>query len=359
MTATITALRTTLLSPKLERPWGPDVRSNHIVAVHIETSDGVGGTGFSWTPTIGAEAVRALLDNDIRRFALGRPADAAQLWQPLWENLHEAGSGGLTTIAMAGLDLALWDYECRFKDQPLVDRLGRTRERVQVYGSGVNLHYSEDELLAQVDRWISAGFTAVKIKVGKPDIFEDLDRVAAVRERIGPDRQLMLDANQRWDRATASIAIAALAESDPAWIEEPLRADDTPGYAALRAASVVPIALGENAHTIWRFRDLMDAGACDIVQPNVIRVGGITPFLGIVRAAAERGLRVAPHLLPELSGQLALTIPEPTLVEDVEGATFEQLGILSEPTGTSINDGWFTADTAAGIGFNFVEDESE
>jgi L-alanine-DL-glutamate epimerase-like enolase superfamily enzyme len=355
VSTTITALRTTLLSPKLSRPWGADVRANHIIAVHIETSDGLSGTGFSWTPSIGAEAVRALLDNDIRRFALGRPADAGELWQPLWENLHEAGSGGLTTIAMAGLDLALWDYECRVRDLPLVDRLGRTRDRVQVYGSGVNLHYSEDELLAQVDRWIAAGLTAVKIKVGKPDIFEDLDRVAAVRQRIGPDRQLMLDANQRWDRATAAIAIAALAESDPAWIEEPLRADDTAGYAALRASSVVPIALGENAHTIYRFRDLMDAGACDIVQPNVIRVGGITPFLAIVRSAAERGIRVAPHLLPELSGQLALTIPEPTLVEDVEGATFEQLGILSEPTGTSIRDGWFTADTDVGIGFNFVE----
>jgi L-alanine-DL-glutamate epimerase-like enolase superfamily enzyme len=323
MTATITALRTTLLTPRLPRPWG-------------------------------AEAVRALLDNDIRRFALGRPADAADLWQPLWENLHEAGSGGLTTIAMAGLDLALWDYDCRVRELPLVDRLGRTHDRAEAYGSGVNLDYSLDELLEQVDRWIAAGYQTVKIKVGKKDIFEDLDRVAAVRERLGPDRGLALDANQRWDRDTAAIAIGALAESSPAWIEEPLRADDTAGYTRLRASVGIPIALGENAHTLYRFRDLLDAGAVDIVQPNVVRVGGITPFLHIAELARERGVRLAPHLLPELSGQLALTLPEPTLVEDVEDASFQKLGVLARPSGTSVADGWFTADTAVGLGFEFV-----
>ncbi|MCU1599236.1 MAG: hypothetical protein QOE85_986 [Actinomycetota bacterium] len=352
---TITALHTSLLSPQLSRPWGPDVHQNHIIVVRIETSDGVGGTGFSWTPSIGAEAIQALLDNDIRRFALGRAANAYALWQPLWKNLHEAGSGGLTTIAMAGLDLALWDYDCRAKEIPLVDRLERQHDRAQVYGSGVNLDYSLDELLEQVDRWIAAGLTAVKVKVGKTDIFEDLDRIAAVRERIGPDRALMLDANQRWDFETAVIATDALAEYQPDWIEEPLRADDTPGYAELRKRVSVPVALGENAHTVQRFRDLIDAGCCDIVQPNVVRVGGITPFLAIAELARDRGVRLAPHLLPELSGQLALALPEPTLVEDVEDATFEKLGVLARPTGTAIEDGWFTANTEPGIGFDFAE----
>jgi L-alanine-DL-glutamate epimerase-like enolase superfamily enzyme len=353
MTATITALRTRLLRPKLARNWGHDVPYNHFIVVEIETSDGGVGTGFSWTPAIGAEAIVALLENDIRPFVLHKHANAAELWPRLWEHLHEAGSGGLVTIAMAGLDLALWDYEARTLDQSLVDRLGRHHDRVQVYGSGINLHYSEEKLLKQVDRWLAAGFDTIKIKVGKKDIFEDLDRVAAVRERIGPDRTLALDANQRWDRATAAIAIAALAESDPAWIEEPLRADDTPGYAALRKAVHIPIALGENAHTTYRFRDLLDAGACDVIQPNVIRVGGITPFLQIAELARSRGVRLMPHLLPQLSGQLALALPEATMVEDVEDASFDDLDILASPSGVTIADGWLTADTAPGLGFRF------
>ena len=156
------------------------------------------------------------------------------------------------------------------------------------------------------------GYPAVKIKVGRPDLREDVERVAAVREVIGPDTLLMVDANQRWDLYRARRAADALAPYGLHWLEEPLPADDVAAHVELRRSAHVPIAVGENVYTVYGFRDLLTAGACDVVQPNVVRVGGITPFLRIAELARTFDVPVYPHLLPDLSGQLALSLPLPS-----------------------------------------------
>lgn len=353
---TIRSLTSRLQRVPLTRPWAADVTSVGVIATHVVRSDGAEGWGFSWSPQIGASAVHALLDHDIATGAVGRSATPGECWQEMWEHLHEAGGGGITAIALAGLDLALWDAEARSRGASVSRLIGRRRERVRAYGSGVNLHYSLDDLLAQVQRWIDAGFDAVKIKVGKPDIAEDVDRVAAVRELLGPDRGLMIDANQRWDLARASASVEVLSRFDPAWIEEPLRADDLAGHAELAQRIDVPIAVGENLHTAHRFGDFLRAGAAQIVQPNIVRVGGITPFLRIAELAAEHGVALHPHLLPELSGQLALSLPDTAaevLVEDVEDAGFGALGALADPSPVTIADGWLTENTHDGLGLRF------
>ncbi|WP_343847728.1 mandelate racemase/muconate lactonizing enzyme family protein, partial [Microbacterium phyllosphaerae] len=230
---TIRSLTTRLQRVSLTRPWAADVTSVGVIATHVVRSDGAEGWGFSWSPQIGAPAVNALLEHDIAPAAVGRSAVPGEAWQGLWEHLHEAGGGGITTIALAGLDLALWDAAARSAGGTVSGSIGRRRDRVRAYGSGVNLHYPLDDLLAQVQRWIDSGFDAVKIKVGKPDLAEDLDRVAAVRELLGPDRSLMIDANQRWDLDRAAMSVDALSRFDLAWIEEPLRADDLDGHTEL------------------------------------------------------------------------------------------------------------------------------
>ncbi|NKF31128.1 hypothetical protein HER21_32255, partial [Pseudomonas sp. BGM005] len=139
---------------------------------------------------------------------------------------------------------------------------------------------------------------------------EPLFSSPAVRALLGPDRALMIDANQRWDLDRATASVDALSRFDLAWIEEPLRADDLAGHAELARRIDVPIALGENLHTVHRFGDFLRDGAAQVVQPNIVRVGGITPFLRIAELAAEHGAALHPHLLPELSGQLALTLPD-------------------------------------------------
>lgn len=354
MKAKITALSTRLLTVPLRRSWGVEAPENHIIATTVHTDDGGTGHGFSWTPTIGPQAVKALLDHDIAAFAVGLSATPEPLWDALWLRLHEAGGGGLTTIAMAGLDLALWDLAARNANTSVAEMLGQRRDSVEVYGSGVNLHYTLEELVAQAGRWVAAGHSAVKIKVGKADLAEDVERVAAVRAVIGPHRALMIDANQRWDLPTTLRALSRLEQFKLHWLEEPLRADDLWAYKRLRRHSPVPIALGENVHTIQRFRDFIDAEAVDIIQPNIVRVGGITPFQRIVELARTHSIAVAPHLLPELSGQLALTLPVEVAVEAVEDASFEQLGILAGPSPVSISNSRLSGTGRPGLGLQFA-----
>lgn len=352
MTTPIASVSTRLVTIPLSRPWGADVQAVRIIAVDVRDADGAEGHGFSWTPQIGAHAVEKLLAHDIADFARGREAGPS-LWHDAWEHLHEAGSGGITTIALAGLDLALWDLAARREEASVTHLLGRRHDSLPAYGSGVNLHYSLGDLVAQAERWVAAGFDAVKIKVGSSDLSRDVERVAAVREVLGSDRTLMIDANQRWDLDAATSAVERLSAFDPAWVEEPLRADDIPGHAELRRRIDVPIALGENRHTVYQFRDALDAGAVDVIQPNIVRVGGITPFLAIAELAAERGAELAPHLLPELSSQIAFTLPQATWVEDVEDAGFGALGALVEPTGLTISRGRATGGPALGLGMRF------
>lgn len=348
----IDELSTRLLTVPLARPWGADVTELHVIVVEI-TAGGQTGVGFSWTPTIGPLAAKALLDNDIAGFVVGRPAHPELLWDELWKHLHEAGGGGLTTIAMAGLDLALWDLRAKSAQVSVPQLLGVRRRSAPAYGSGVNLHYSLDELQTQAERWVAAGYPGIKMKVGSPELERDLERVAAVRKIIGPHRWLAVDANQRWDLPTAERSIRALERFGLHWIEEPLRADDLTGYTRLRSMINTPLAAGENIHTAYRFGEFIRAGAIDIVQPNIVRVGGLTPFLRIVQLTRSASLHLAPHLLTDLSAQVAVTLPETTWVEEVEDTSFEQLGLVSTATPVVREADQLVVEPAAGWGLEF------
>jgi L-alanine-DL-glutamate epimerase-like enolase superfamily enzyme len=352
---TIAEIRCRTLRATLARPWGPDRLHQNLIVVEVTTDDGHSGTGFSWTPEIGAEAVLALLENDIAPRALGSEPTPAPVWDALAGTLREAGSSGLVPMALAGLDIALWDLRAKQSGRSLVDLLGRRRTSAPLYGSGVNRHYPLDELVEQVRRWVAAGHRAVKVKVGRPDLAEDVERIAAVRQVLGPDRLLMVDANQRWDVPAARRAIRALERFSLHWVEEPLPADDLAAYADLRARVDTPIAFGESLSSVISFRDALTRQAVDVLQPNVVRVGGITPFLRIVELAHAFTVPVAPHLLPDLSAQLALVLPLPALVEDVEDASLAALGVLAAPSGVELRESRATADTGPGHGLHFVD----
>jgi len=351
-TRAIRAVDTRLVRIPLARPWGPDVRDIRVVQVTVTDDAGEQSVGFSWTPSIGGSAVQALIDTDLAPFAIGRPAEPTW-WDDAWLHLHEAGGGGITTIAIAGLDLALWDLQARRRGLPVADLLDRRHSQLTAYGSGVNLHYTLDELTQQAKRWVDAGFDAVKVKVGKPDIAEDVDRIRTVRETIGPGRALMLDANQRWSLDTAVSAVEALSPFGIEWFEEPLIAEDLRGHAELKRRTGATIAVGENLHTESRFAEFIDAGAADVFQPNVIRVGGITPARRIADRVQSAGARLAFHLLPELSSQLAFAVEQPTWVEIVEDAGFAELGALTSPTGLVVHDGVVSGGPLLGLGFRF------
>lgn len=354
MSSIIATVSTRRLEVPLARPWSPTVRRVAVLAVDVTDSEGATGHGFSWVPAIGAGAVQALLDEDIREFAIGQPTDPEALWPKLWRHLHEAGSGGLTTIAIAGLDLALWDLAARRADVSISALLGERRREVEVYASGINFYFDLRDVRAQARRWARRGYRAVKMKVGRSNVAHDVARVAAVREVMGPECRIMVDANQRWTVDEAVAALAALREFDLTWIEEPLRADDLLGHRRLRDETDIPIALGENLYTSYRFQEYIAAGVVDIIQPNIVRVGGITPFRKIAALAVD-GIQLTPHLLTELSGQLALTLPDATLVEDADGADFSSLGLLAQEAPVTVADGLLRSTGQPGLGLEFGE----
>jgi L-alanine-DL-glutamate epimerase-like enolase superfamily enzyme len=339
-------------------PWGPDVTCQYLIAATVETSDGGSGQGFSWAVRAGAQAIQAMIGADCRPVAEGGPVAPAAAWDRLWWHLREAG-GGITRLAMAAIDTGLWDLRARGAGLSLADLLGRQRDQVPVYASGVNRHLTLAELTEQVSRWVAAGHSRVKIKVGLPSLDEDLARVAAVRQVIGPGRLLMLDANQLWDLPAARRAARALSRFDIFWLEEPLPAEDTQAYARLRAAIDIPVAAGESLYTEAQFRDVLLAGAVDYLQPNVCRVGGITPFLRIARLARLFDVPVMPHLLPDISGQLALCLPLPGMVEDIDEGSFAALGALAKPSGVVITGDSLRAQTPPGHGLVFATDALE
>ena len=340
----------------LAQPWGDQThRVSHIelIVADITASGGLTGTGFSYTVGVGGKAIQALLDWDLAPKLVGEEVAPRAQWHRLWTELHDIGGGGASTLALAAVDIALWDLVAKEQGRPLVQVLGQVRPSIAAYGSGINLHLGLAQLEEQVSRWLEAGYPGVKIKVGKPDLAEDLERLAAVRRLVGPSRLLMVDANQGWDVPAAARAIRAFAPFELYWVEEPLLSDDVQGHARLRQLVDTPLAIGENVYTRFQFNEYLARGACDFVQADVIRVGGITPWLEIAALAQTWDLPMAPHFMLEISGQLLCCIPNGRILEDVEGGSFRELGILARDLG--VRDGRFVPPSEPGHGVQFDE----
>jgi L-alanine-DL-glutamate epimerase-like enolase superfamily enzyme len=351
----IKSVSTVLASlPLAGEGWGDAIsRTTHIdmIVTDVTTDTGLVGTGFSHTSGVGSTAIKALIDREIAPFVIGAEASPRGLWHRTWMHVHWMGGGGVSTMALAALDIALWDLVAKECKQPLTTILGgQCQDRVLAYASGINLHKSAEEVVEQVRGWKANGFRAFKVKVGKPDIEEDVERLTKVREAAGR-LPVMIDANQGWDLAKAMRAINAYQHLSPYWVEEPLLADDVVGHARLKQLVRSPIAIGENVYTIQQFNDFLTRGACDYVQADICRVGGITPFLEIAALARAWNVPVAPHFMMELSGQILCCLPNGHILEHIDGGSLTELSALTEPM--RIVDGYFTPPKRIGHGIEF------
>jgi len=281
----------------------------------ITTTEGYSGIGFSYSKRGGGPAQYAHA-KEIAEAALGEdPNDIAKLYTKLLWAGASVGRSGLATQALAAIDVALYDLKSKRAGLPLAKFLGSHRDSVRTYNtSGGFLNASIDEVKERASKSLADGIGGIKIKVGLPDSAEDLRRVSAVREHIG-DAPLMVDANQQWDRATALRMGRTLDELGLVWIEEPLDAYDVEGHARLTRTLDTPIATGEMLSSVAEHRALIDARACDIVQPDAPRVGGITQFMRLLTLADEAGLDIAPHFAMEIHLHLAACYPRETWVE--------------------------------------------
>ncbi|WP_369372410.1 mandelate racemase/muconate lactonizing enzyme family protein [Promicromonospora sp. Populi] len=282
----------------------------------ITTEQGFEGLGFSYSKRAGGPAQYAHA-KEVAQAAVGEdPNDIAKLYTKLLWAGASVGRSGVATQALAAIDIALYDLKAKRAGLPLAKLLGAHRDSVRTYNtSGGFLNASIEEVKERASRSIAEGIGGIKIKVGLPDGARDLARVAAVREHIGAGVPLMVDANQQWDRTTALRMGRRLEEFDLVWIEEPLDAYDAEGHAALATALDTPIATGEMLASVAEHERLITTRACDIIQPDAPRIGGITQFLRLLTLADQAGLDLAPHFAMEIHLHLAATYPREPWVE--------------------------------------------
>jgi L-alanine-DL-glutamate epimerase-like enolase superfamily enzyme len=282
----------------------------------ITTEQGHSGIGFSYSKRAGGPAQYAHA-KEVAEGIIGEdPNDIGKIYTKLLWAGASVGRSGVATQALAAIDIALYDLKAKRAGLPLAKLLGSYRDSVQTYNtSGGFLNASLDEVKARATQSIDDGIGGIKIKVGLPDSKEDLRRVAGIREHIGWDVPLMVDANQQWDRATALRMGRQLEEFNLIWIEEPLDAYDFEGHAHLASVLDTPIATGEMLASVAEHKGLIDASGCDIIQPDAPRVGGITQFLRLAALADERGLGLAPHFAMEIHLHLAAAYPREPWVE--------------------------------------------
>jgi L-alanine-DL-glutamate epimerase-like enolase superfamily enzyme len=318
------------------------------VLVDIRTDDGGTGTGYSYTIGTGGTAVLALLVDYLLPRLLGAdPRRNEWIWRDLFTATRATTVGAVTSLALAAVDTALWDWQGRAAGLPLWILAGGAKDRIPLYDTeGGWLQLSLDELVAGAKASQAAGWCGVKLKVGRSPV-QDADRLAAVRAEVGPGFDLMVDANQSMTASDAIRRARLLEPSDPYWLEEPLPADDVAGHRAVAAATSIPIAVGESLYSIGQFRDYLQRQAAGIVQVDAARVGGITPWLKVAHLAETFNVAVCPHFLMELHVSLACAVPNSTYLEHIpqlRAITHNEIEIVDgqalAPTGTGLGIEW-------------------
>jgi L-alanine-DL-glutamate epimerase-like enolase superfamily enzyme len=287
-----------------------------VLFVEIVTEQGHEGLGFSYSKRAGGPGQFAHA-REIAEEVIGEdPSDIARIWTKLVWAGASVGRSGLATQAIAAFDVALWDLKAKRAGLPLAKLLGAHRDSVRCYNtSGGFLHVPTEQVLDNAAASLADGIGGIKIKVGHPDSRYDLARLTAVRERVGDDTPLMVDANQQWDRATAQRMGRALEEFGLVWIEEPLDAYDVQGHAALAASLDTFVATGEMLSSVAEHAELIRHRAADVIQPDAPRIGGITQFLRLAVLAEQHHLQLAPHFAMEIHLHLAAAYPIEPWVE--------------------------------------------
>lgn len=340
-------LRMVDLAPKVKRVDAiQSFVSQETPIVTIHDSDGGTGTGYAYTIGTGGPSVMALLQQTLAPVLIGRdPERIDGIWRDLLFVTHATSVGAITSLALAAIDTALWDLRCRKQGLPLWKAAGGNRDRIPCYSTeGGWLHLEPQALVEDALAMQAQGFKGSKIKIGCDHLSGDAARLGAVRDAVGAGYEIMTDANQGFSLSEAIRRLPLLAEHGIAWFEEPLPADDVAGHAALARHSPVPIAVGESLYSLSQFKDYLTAGAASIIQVDVARIGGITPWLKVAHLAEAFNVTVCPHFLMELHLPLVCAIPNAKWLEYIPQLdTVTQLGIR-------IEDGYAIPSDAPGLG---------
>ena len=350
----ITAVVVHRLSLPLPRPVRT-ARHDHAhadtVAVELRTDVGLVGSGYCFA--FGARRARALAElvEDLAECYVGRAPAPQARHAEAWRAMNFIGHAGLSLIALSALDTACWDLAARAANQPLFRYLGGDRARVPTYASsGLWIDYSVDALLREAEEFVKQGHRAMKLRVGRNDPEEDVERVRIVRDAVGTDAALLADVNQGWDEATAIRIGRRLEEHDLYWLEEPLPYDDLAGCARVAAALDMRIATGETDYGSAAMKRHLEARAADVLMPDLQRMGGPTEFLRAAALCQAWQQPVSSHLFSETSAHLLAAAPNALILEHM--GWWEPL--FTEPL--SIEGGCVVLSERPGIGVEFSPD---
>ena len=288
-----------------------------LVTVEVATTGGHTGLGYTYTVHAGGAAILALIERDLAPLLLGADAGGIEaLWRSMWRWTHYVGRGGIAAFAISAVDIALWDLRGSMRQEPLWRLLGaQSAKPVPAYVGGIDLLLPLDELLEQTRAALGSGFRAIKMKVGRDVLGEDLDRVAAVRELAGADTALMVDANMRWSVDEAVAAARELARFGVYWLEEPIEPDDYTGHRRVAEQGGLPLAAGENLRTLSEFSHLIGTGGVAFPEPDVSNIGGISAWMKVADLAGVHGLPVTSHGVHELHVHLLAAVPNASFLE--------------------------------------------
>jgi L-alanine-DL-glutamate epimerase-like enolase superfamily enzyme len=293
-----------------------EMRGFELNTVRIRDAHAAEGIGYTFTVGRNGGAVDAVLKREFSEILAGEEADDIErLWRKAWWALHYGGRGGPTVLALSAVDMALWDLKAKRARLPLWRLLGGFDPMVPCYAGGIDLELSIDALLRQTEDNLAKGFRAIKMKVGRVRLAEDVARVNAMRERLGDDFPLMADANMKWTVEEAIRAARALRPFDLVWLEEPAVPEDPEGHARIIREGGLPVAAGENLRTLWEFKHYVACGGVSFPEPDVTNCGGVTPFMKIAHLAEAFNLPVTSHGAHDVTVQLLAACPNRSYLE--------------------------------------------